>query len=119
MKPEHIEIALNEISDKNLLEALSPKVTKKKRLFWKGLISIAACVAVLVGILNLPQPVAAKAISLAEYPEYEWVYQDEMRGTVVTLSDFFEDGISLALASPALSTRNTQRSHCKARHRRS
>ena len=61
---EHIHTALNEISDKHIAEAASKK--KRKRTIVLRIAAAAAALAVIIGIFQLPKPIMAHAVSLAD-----------------------------------------------------
>ena len=60
---QHIHEVLNEISDKHIAEAAKKK--KKKTVFLR-LAAAAAAFAVIIGLFQLPKPITAKAVSLAD-----------------------------------------------------
>ena len=60
---ERLNEALNEISDKHIAEAAKKK--KKKTVFLR-LAAAAAAFAVIIGLFQLPKPITAKAVSLAD-----------------------------------------------------
>ena len=61
---EHIHEALNEISDKHIAEAARKK--KKKSTIFLRIVAAAAMLAVVIGLFQLPRPIMAKAVSLAD-----------------------------------------------------
>ena len=61
---EHIHEVLNEISDKHIAEAATKK--KKKGAVLLRIAAAAAALAVVIGLFRLPQPITAKAVSLAD-----------------------------------------------------
>lgn len=61
---EHIHDALNEISDKHIAEAATKK--KRKRTIVLRIVAAAAMLAIVIGIFQLPKPINAKAVSLAD-----------------------------------------------------
>jgi len=67
MKQEEILTALEEISDKHIMEAERPP-KKKKRTFWK--IAVAAVLVIAVGIHTMfaPQRIAADKVAIASDP---------------------------------------------------
>ena len=72
MKREILEQALNEISDRHIAEAAGKK--KRMPVSWIG--SVAAALAVVILCISILRPISnVKAISEAEYPEYQWEYK--------------------------------------------
>lgn len=61
---EHIHEALNEISDKHIAEAAKNKIRKGAVLL--RITAAAAALAVIIGLFQLPKPITAKAVSLAD-----------------------------------------------------
>ena len=61
---EHIHEVLNEISGKHIAEAATRK--KKKGAVLLRIAAAAAALAVVIGLFRLPQPITAKAVSLAD-----------------------------------------------------
>lgn len=87
--------ALEYISDKHIAEAAA---AKKRRNYWPG--AVAAVLAVLIGVnsfLALSAPV--KAVSIADYPKYQWTYLGpEMEAARENLRSFFTTSISRSLS---------------------
>lgn len=96
MKRERLETALNEISDKHIAEAANKK--KRVQLTWIG--SMAAALAVVILGLAVLQPfAAAKAVSQADYPKYEWKSRhDQMEKELPLLEDFFAESMAQTLS---------------------
>lgn len=61
---EHIHEVLNEISDKHIAEAAKNK--KRKGAVLLRIAAAAAALAVIIGLFQLPKPITAKAVSLAD-----------------------------------------------------
>ena len=61
---EHIHEALNEISDKHIAEAATKK--RRKRTVVLRIAAAAAALAVIIGVFQLPRPIMAQAVSLAD-----------------------------------------------------
>lgn len=95
MKHEKLSSALNEISDGHIAEAASHR--KKPRLPWIG--AVAAILA-LVLIFQLPGSIQAKAVSVADYPKYQWLYRGEaMEAMKPRLDSFLYESMSTILRS--------------------
>lgn len=60
---ERLNEALNEISDRHIAEAAKKK---GKRAIWLRIAAAAAALAVVIGLFQLPKPIAATAVSLAD-----------------------------------------------------
>ena len=111
---EHIHEALNEISDKHIAEAATKK--KRKRTIVLRITAAAAALALIIGVFQLPRPVMAQAVSLADdcriperpdrddYPDADqwrealdaWEAQDQARTdttktALAGLQDFFTE----------------------------
>ena len=61
---EHIHEALNEISDKHIAEDAKKK--KRKGALLLRIAAAAAALAVIIGLFQLPKPITAKAVGLAD-----------------------------------------------------
>ena len=61
---EHIHEALNEISEAHIAEAAKKK--KRKGAIFLRIAAVAAALAIIIGVFQLPRPVMAKAVSLAD-----------------------------------------------------
>ena len=61
---EHIHEVLNEISDKHIAEAATKK--RGKRTIVLRIAAAAAALAVIIGVFQLPRPIMAQAVSLAD-----------------------------------------------------
>ena len=61
---EHIHEALNEISEAHITEAAKKK--KRKGAIFLRIAAVAAALAIIIGVFQLPRPVMAKAVSLAD-----------------------------------------------------
>ena len=61
---EHIHEALNEISEAHITEAAKKK--KRKGAIFLRIVAAAAMLAIVIGIFQLPKPINAKAVSLAD-----------------------------------------------------
>ena len=96
MKREDIDMALNQISDQYIAEAAAPRRQRKKR--WWSLAAAAMAFVLLFGFFGRPMVIRAQAVSLAEYPEYQWKYREEVKDDVRTLVDFFEENIETVLS---------------------
>lgn len=96
MKREQLDNVLNEISDKHITEAATKK--KRVRMGWIG--SIAAALAVVILGLAILRPfAAAKAVSEADYPKYEWESRhNQMEKTMPLLEDFFAESMAQTLS---------------------
>ncbi len=96
MRRERLEQAMNEISDQHIAEAANKK--KRVHLTWVG--SVAAALAVVILGLAILRPfAAAKAVSLADYPNYEWKSRhDQMEDEMLELKHFFSQSIAQTLS---------------------
>lgn len=96
MKRERLDEALNQISDKHIAEAANKK--KRIRLTWIG--SVAAALAVIIlGLAVLRPFAAARAVSQADYPKYEWqTRHKEMEKQMPLLEEFFAESMALTLS---------------------
>lgn len=96
MKRKRLTEAMNEISNQHIAEAANKK--KKVRLTWIG--SVAAALAVVILGLAILRPfAAAKAVSQADYPKYEWKSRhDQMEDEMLELKDFFTQSITQTLS---------------------
>ena len=96
MKRERLDQAMNEISDQHIAEAASKK--KRAGLTWLG--SVAAALAVIILSMAVLRPfAAAKAVSEADYPKYEWESRhNQMEKEVPLLVDFFARSMAQTLS---------------------
>lgn len=119
MKHEKLSEALNEISDRHILQSLK----KKRRAYWLGAVAAVLAVVILAVSLSRPLAIQAKAVSLASDPRIavrpdlddyksrdEWlaareVWEAEFYGRIDTtklalsgLSRFFTEGSKEFLA---------------------
>lgn len=95
MKHEKLSNALNEISDRYIAEAAAVK--KKARLPWIG--AVAAMLALIL-IFRLPGSIQAKAVSVADYPAYQWLYRGEaMEAMKPRLDAFFSESMTQILGT--------------------
>lgn len=99
MKREDVETALNEISDIHIQEAATAKKTRKRT--WISIVAAAMAFVLVFGLFSRPMAIRAHAISVAEYPEYKWLYRDTVREEAKDLSDFFEKSIGTILTGAA------------------
>lgn len=96
MKRKRLTEAMNEISDQHIAEAANKK--KRVSMGWIG--SVAAALAVVILGLAILRPfAAAKAVSQADYPKYEWVSRyDQMEEEMPGLTDFFSQSMVQTLS---------------------
>ena len=96
MKRKRLTEAMNEISDQHIAEAANKK--KRVKLTWVG--SVAAALAVVILTLTVLRPfTAARAVSQADYPKYDWKYRgDGMYTAMLLLEDFFADSMTQTLS---------------------
>ena len=96
MKRKRLTEAMNEISDQHIAEAANKK--KRVKLTWVG--SVAAALAVVILGLAILRPfAAAKAVSQADYPKYEWKSRhDQMEDEMLELKDFFSQSMAQTLS---------------------
>lgn len=96
MKRKRLTEAMNEISDRHIAEAANKK--KRVHLTWIG--SVAAALAVVILSLAILRPfAAAKAVSQADYPKYEWKSRhDQMEDEMLELKDFFSQSMTQTLS---------------------
>lgn len=94
---ETLANALNEISDRHIAEAAGAK--KKRRPYWLCAAAAVLAAVILVNSSGLSLALRAEAVSVAEYPDYEWVYRgDEMEAAKEKLSGFFGQSITRTLS---------------------
>ena len=94
MKHQKLSDALDAISSTHIAEAAAHR--KKNRLPWLGAV---AAVLALVLVFQLPGSVQAKAISVADYPKYQWQYRGEaMDAMKPHLNTFFSERMSAILS---------------------
>ncbi len=94
MKHKKLSEALSYISDSHITEAAGHK--KRRYLPW---ISATAALLAVVLLLQIPGSVQAKAVSLAEYPDYEWESRhEEMEVITGQLSEFFTRSMTQTLS---------------------
>lgn len=104
MDREQIEIALEEISDEQIAESSDPKASAAPLYYIKRLLrrprTWAAIIAIVLVIRLVASPLAlnASAVASADYPDYEWVYRDEMFETSKALSGFFTESMKQTLS---------------------
>ena len=79
--------ALSQISDRHISQAAN----FKRYPVWHFAGSVAAVLAITILLTTLLNPlsVSVKAVSLAEYPKYEWQIRDEMEQISADLESFF------------------------------
>ena len=96
MKRKRLTEAMNEISDQHIAEAANKK--KRVKLTWVG--SVAAALAVVILTLTVLRPfTAARAVSQADYPKYEWKSRhDQMEDEMLELKDFFSQSMAQTLS---------------------
>lgn len=94
---ELFEQAMDHIEPSQIDEASRPK--KKRRILpWIGAVAAALAVVITV-ILVLPSlTLRVGAVSLAEYPEYDWEYRRDLPEKLVPLHDFWKESLSQILA---------------------
>lgn len=93
---DKLKEALQHISDGHIAEAAE---AKKRRLpFLLGAIAAILAIVLLVNGTGIPMAVQAEAVSLAQYPEYEWQYRTHMESTQDQLTDFFSRSIRATLS---------------------
>ncbi len=94
MKHKKLSDALAYISESHIAEA--SEYRKRRYLPW---VSAVAAVLAAVLLLTLPGSVQAKAVSVADYPQYQWESrQNEMEQICGSLYDFFAQSISQTLS---------------------
>lgn len=88
--------ALDQISDKHITEAAG----YKKRPLWRYLGAVAAVVALAILLTTLLDPLtlSVKAVSLADYPKYEWQLRKEMNQISADLEPFFAASMQQTLS---------------------
>ncbi|MGN0999294.1 MAG: serpin family protein [Faecousia sp.] len=97
MKHEKLSEALSEISDQHIAEAAN--AGKKRRPYWIGTVAAALSLVILAVALMNPLAVRAEAVSVANYPKYEWKsYRDEMLDAKALLTSFFGASITKTLS---------------------
>lgn len=94
MKRRLIQDALSEISDKHITEAAHKH---RRKLPWLGAVAALLVIAVCIGIFGQPI-IQAKAVSIAKYPKYEWLYREQAGDTAMGLSGFFTNSMAEILS---------------------
>lgn len=102
MKQEKLDEALDQISEAHVAEAAKPQKAKS-RIFVRYILPSAAVIALVIVLaftaVSHPFVLMANAVSVADYPNYAWVYREGMRDTAASLGDFFAESIQTTLAS--------------------
>lgn len=93
---DKLKEALQYISDGHIAEAAEAK--KRRTPFLLGAIAAILAIVLLVNGTGIPMAVQAEAVSLAQYPEYEWQYRTHMENTQDQLTDFFSRSIRTTLS---------------------
>lgn len=96
MKRESIDRALDEIRDTYIEEAGIRRPRKRK--LWISLLTAAMSLLLVIGLLTRPASIAAYAVSLAEYPEYQWQSRPDASEQASSLTDFFRLSIDTVLS---------------------
>ena len=93
MKPEKLEEALNQISDKHIQEAVTQK--KRHTIPWVGAIAAILALVLCLKFIEIPMAVSAEAVSLpknrvTDRPDYDdprldiWLAERDQRATTAT-----------------------------------
>lgn len=104
MNRDQIKEALNEIEDNHIAEASEPEGKKLSASRIKQLLrrpqywAAAVAIVLVISILSNPLITSVSAVASAEYPDYEWVYRDEMFETAKALSGFFTESMQQTLS---------------------
>ena len=93
---EKLANALSFISDRHIAEAAGAK--PRRRPYWIGAIAAILAVALLMNSSGLSLAIRVKAVSTADYPNYEWEYRPQMEDAVSQLSAFFESSMGSSLS---------------------
>lgn len=94
---EKLAKALGFVSDSHVAEAAAYK--KSRRPLWLAGVAAVLAVVLLLNGSGLSLALQAQAVSVADYPDYEWhYYREEMDAAKKTLSDFFRESIRLTLS---------------------
>ena len=88
---EHIDPELIEQA-----ETAAPK--KRRRPYWIAVVAAVLALAIGIGFFHKPLVTSGYAVSLANYPEYKWKYNKEMRAYAETLTDFFHQSMLQTLS---------------------
>ena len=93
---EKLAEALSHISDRHITEASEARKRSRRPL------RIAAAAAVLAVVIAVSLPgmilsTRAKAVSTANYPDYEWLHRPEIQEQALLLKDFFRENMALTL----------------------
>ena len=98
---EKLNKALDQISDNHLNEAAQYK-KKPRRIIWLGAIAAVLALVILFNGSGISLTLQAKAVSVADYPKYEWEYRgEEMDDAMGQLQDFFAAGMTRTLSGAA------------------
>lgn len=93
---ELFEQAMDHIEPEQIDEASHPK--KKRRILpWIGAIAAVLALAITAGLFLPSLALRVSAVSLAEYPEYDWEYRRDLREKLVPLHDFWKESLSQVL----------------------
>lgn len=93
---EKLREALSEISGKHIAEAASAK-KRRRKYYYLGVVAAVLALAILTGVLLQPLAISANAVSVAEYPEYEWQHRD-IDSKLHLLDDFFSSSMTQCLS---------------------
>lgn len=88
--------SLQFISDGHIAEAAEAK--KRRTPFLLGAIAAILAIVLLVNGTGIPMTVQAEAVSLAQYPQYQWKYRENMSKTQDQLTNFFSRSIRATLS---------------------
>ncbi len=92
---EKMNDALSQISEQHIAQAAAHR---KKRRIWPPLAAAVIALAIALGLLIDPLFLSANAVSVAEYPEYQWVYRQDVPAARAQLQSFFAESIQRALS---------------------
>lgn len=93
---DKLKEALSYISDRHVAEAANAK--KHRKPYFLGAVAAVLVLVLLFHLPSIPMAIRAKAVSVAEYPDYEWEYRQNAEQTQIQLLDFFSSSIRTTLS---------------------
>lgn len=94
---ELFEEALDHVEARQINEASKPK-RKRPILRWIGAVAAVLAVVITASLVLPSLTLRAGAVSIAEYPKYEWVYRREIRENLPPLHEFWQESLSHILS---------------------
>ena len=97
MKPDEILDAMEHI-DRDLIEAADRPVKRHRKPYWVAALAAMLVLGICIGAFMSPLATLGYAVSVAKYPKYEWKYNNKMRSTTESLSEFFRESMLQTLS---------------------